>query len=227
MGGHPKEIVMTLDILAKIVDTLTGSLVGSTLEQIREKAKRREIVIRTLEAVGLRPDAPPPDFDGVYAYTLVEYGVGKPKPVLDFFRHEFIREAFRKSFEQRERSILDNEAENLLDWSELGEELRQMDYDPRREFAQFAAVFNTLADRTRTVAEVKRDQKLEDVHKTVQEIVARLEKLDELPALRAEMERLHYERYEAELPDTDDVHGEFRVAESLEAQILQILYVYL
>jgi len=73
----------------------------------------------------------------VYAYTLVEYGVWKPKPVLDFFRHEFIRQAFRKSFEQHDLSILDNEAENLLDWSEIGAELRQMDIDPRREFARF------------------------------------------------------------------------------------------
>lgn len=169
---------------------VTGAIIEMGVEGVWEKAKRREAVIRVLKKVRLDPDAPPPDFDGVYAYTLIEYGVGKPKPILDFFRHEFIKQAFRKSFEQRAPSILDNEAENLLDWSEIGAELRRMDIDPRREFARFTAVFHTLADRTRMVVEVKRDQKLEDVHEAVQEVVARLEVLDELPKLRAELERL-------------------------------------
>jgi hypothetical protein len=167
-----------------------GAIIEMGAEGVWEKAKRREAVIRVLKKAGLDPDAPPRDFDGVYAYTLVEYGVGKPKPVLGFFRHEFIKQAFRKSFEQRDLFILDNEAENLLDWSEVGAELRRMDIDPRHEFARFTAVFHTLADRTRMVAEVKRDQKLEDVHGAVQDVVARLEVLDELPKLRAELERL-------------------------------------
>lgn len=169
---------------------VAGAIIEMGVEGVREKAKRREAVIRVLKKVGLSQDAPPPDFDGVYAYTLVEYGVWKPKPVLDFFRHEFIKQAFRKSFEQRDSSILDNEAENLLDWSEIGAELHRMDIDPRREFVRFTAVFHTLADRTRMVAEVKRDQKLETVHDAVQEVVDRLEVLDELPRLRAELERL-------------------------------------
>ena len=169
---------------------VTGAIIEMGVEGVWEKAKRREAVIRVLKKARLDPDAPPPDFDGVYVYTLVEYGVGKPKPILNFFRHEFIKQAFRKSFEQRDSSILDNEAENLLDWSEIGSELRRMDIDPRREFARFTAVFHTLADHTRMVAEVKRDQKLEDVHEAVQDVVARLEALDELPRLRAEIERL-------------------------------------
>jgi WD40 repeat protein len=175
---------------------VTSAIVKMGIEGVLEKAKRREAVIRVLKEVGLNPDAPPPDFDGVYAYTLVQYGVDRPKPVLDFFRNEFIKEAFRESFEQRDPSVLNKEAESLLDWSQVGKELRLMDVDPRCEFASFTAVFNMLADRTRTVAEVKRDQKLKDVHEAVQGVVTRLEVLKELPRLRAEIERLRQERHE-------------------------------
>ncbi len=171
-----------------------GAIVEMGVEGIWEKAKRREAVIRALKKLGLQPDAPPSDFDGVYAYTLVEYGVGKPKPILDFFRHEFIRDAFRQSFEKRDASILSEEAESLIEWHKIGDDLRRLDVDPRQEFARFTAVFNEIVDRTRTPAEVKRDQKLDDIygdlHQKTSDIIERLEKLDELGEIRAELRRL-------------------------------------
>lgn len=176
------------------MSTIIGAIVEIGIEGIWEKAKRREAVIGVLRKLGLKPDEPPPDFAGVYAYTLVEYGVGKPKPVLDFFRHEFIRDAFRRSFEGQDASILDREAESLVEWHEVGEDLRQMDVDPRREFACFIAVFNEIVDRTRTPAEVRRDYRLDDVHDDLHsrtaEIMEELEKLDALDEIRAELERL-------------------------------------
>jgi len=81
---------------------IIGAIVELGIEGILEKAKRREAVINVLDKVGLKLDEPPPDFDGVYAYTLVEHGVGKPKPTLDLFRHGFIHGAFRRSFERRD-----------------------------------------------------------------------------------------------------------------------------
>ncbi|MFQ5856202.1 MAG: DUF4062 domain-containing protein [Anaerolineae bacterium] len=171
-----------------------GAIVEMGVEGVWEKAKRREAIIRALRKVGLEPDAPPPDFDGVYAYTLVEYGIGKPRPILDFFRHGFIRDAFRQSFEKRDPSILNDEAESLIEWHEVGDDLRRMDIDPRREFARFTAVFNEIIDRTRTLAEVRRDQKLDDIygdlHQTTTAILERLERLDELDEIRAELARL-------------------------------------
>ena len=171
-----------------------GAIVGMAVEGIREKTKRREAVIRILKKLRLQPDAPPSDFDGVYAYTLVEYGVGKPKRILDFFRHEFIRDAFRQSFEKRDPSILSEEAESLIEWHKVGDELRRMDIDPRREFARFTAVFNEIVDRTRTPAEVRRDHRLADVygdlHQKTGEIIERLDRLDELDEIRVELARL-------------------------------------
>ncbi len=141
-----------------------GAIVEMSVEGTLEKVRRREIVIKVLQKLGLDPANPPSDFEGVYVYTLVEYGAQKPRPILVFFRHQFIRNAFRKSFETRDPSILEREAESLIEWHQVGDDLRRMDVDPRAEFARFSAVFNTVVDRTRTPAEVKRDQKLDDIH---------------------------------------------------------------
>jgi predicted NACHT family NTPase len=141
------------------------------------EVKRQEAVMRILDRFGVKLDIPP-RFDDVYAFTLVAYGVGKPEPVLDFFRHESIKQAFKQSFEQRDPSILDDEAENLLDWAKVGKDLRRMDVDPRREFSRFTIVFNEIVDRTRTPAEVRREHMLKDVYLTIVQI---LDRLDSLP----------------------------------------------
>ncbi len=146
-------------------------IAGEGLEFVKDKAKRKEGVLRVLSKLGFSIDAPPAnDFDGVYAYTLVVYGVDKPKPVLEFFRHEFIKSAFRKSFERRDSSILEEETENFLDWNEIGKDILAMDYYPRREFVGFREQFITAAKLTRTVHEVLVDQVLEDISSDIQEL---------------------------------------------------------
>jgi len=93
-------------------------IAGEGLEFVKDKAKRKEGVLRVLTKLGFAIDSPPAnDFDGVYAYTLVVYGIDKPKPILEFFRHQFIKSAFRQSFVTRDSSYLEEESENFLDWS--------------------------------------------------------------------------------------------------------------
>jgi predicted NACHT family NTPase len=182
------------------LSTVTGIILKLGVERALDKAKRREAVIATLEKVGLKPGSPPPDFAAVYVYTLVEYGIGKPQPILDFFRHDFIRDAFRESFEKRDPAILNNEAESLIEWHKVGDDLSRLDVDPRREFARFTAVFNEIVDRTRTPADVRRDQKLDDIygdlHLKADDILERLDKLTELDGIRQEISRLT-ESYQA------------------------------
>jgi hypothetical protein len=71
---------MLLDLLIQALQMLTGS------QLIKDKLQRSEIVIKLLKQFGLDPDHPPADFEAVYQYALVEYGVGKPKPCLQIFR---------------------------------------------------------------------------------------------------------------------------------------------
>jgi CheY-like chemotaxis protein len=147
---------MPIDLIAIAFDQI--------LELAKEKGKRSEKILKALNAIGLKQDAPlDKGFDGVYAYTLVIYGIDKPKPILEFFRHEFIKRAFRKSFEQRDSSILEEETENFLDWNQIGKDILAIDYEPRREFAEFREQFIAGAKLTRSPQEVLVDQKLDEL----------------------------------------------------------------
>ncbi len=173
---------------------VTGAIVAMGVEATWEKAKRLESVIKLLQRFNLDPANPPSDFVGVYTYALVEYGIGRPEPILNFFRYKFVKDAFERAFYKNDPSILDREAEGIIQWNEETGKLGLIDYDPRREFAAFSAVFHELVDRTRTPAEVKRDQKLddirEDIHHTSAEIVKRLDTLVDLGEVRDERDRL-------------------------------------
>lgn len=177
---------MAMSITEKVI----GAIVEMGVEGVWEATKRHEAILCILRKLGYNLNEPPPDFDGLYAYTLVEYGVGKPKQILDLFRYEIIKDAFRHTFEQQDRTFFDDELEAFLD-SEMGQEAYQLDYDPRQELTRFQAVFDKLADRARTVPEVKQDHKLEDIHQAVQQALTSLEELSvEKPS---EVER--YETY--------------------------------
>jgi hypothetical protein len=151
---------MPIDLIAAAFELI----VGQGFELAKDKAKGSERTLKILDAIGLKQDAPPAnDFNGVYAYTLVVYGIDKPKPILEFFRHQFIKDAFWESFGKRDSSILEEEAVNFLDWNEIGKEILAIDYDPKREFTEFRELFITSAKLTRTVQEVLVDHKLDDL----------------------------------------------------------------
>lgn len=163
---------MTISIPGMVI----GAIAEMGVEGVWEVAKRREVILHILKKLGFDLNEPPPDFGGLYAYTLVEYGVGKPRQILDLFRYDVIKEAFRRTFEQRSRVIFDAEVEAFLD-SEIGRNAYQLDYNPKQELVKFQAVFNKLTDRARTVPEVKQDQRLEDIHQAVQQVLRSLEGL--------------------------------------------------
>ncbi len=173
---------------------LSAAILEATAGKVLAGARRREAVIRLLKKVRLDPDRPPEDFDGLYAYTLVEYGIDKPSPILNFFRNQFVRDAFRQSFSTGDPSILEREAQEVIAWTEETGKLGRIDYDPRREFASFTAVFNQLVDRLRDPVETRRDQRLESMHTSLHEdihqILISLERLDQLRDIRAEVSRL-------------------------------------
>ena len=128
----------------------------------RNSMTRKDKVLRILQSVGLRGE-PKPDFDSVYAHTLVQYGIEQPRLILDFFSHEDIQKAFKESFDKNDPAILHNEASALIEWNTIGDKLRNKRLDPRLEFARFTLVFNEVLDRTRTSVEVRRDHKLDEI----------------------------------------------------------------
>ncbi|AFZ00427.1 NACHT and WD40 repeat domain-containing protein [Calothrix sp. PCC 6303] len=182
--------LINLDLVFNAITSIANPL-------IKEKLLRSETVIKLLQQFNLDPEHPPADFSGVYAYALVEYGVGKPKPLLELFRQEAIKQAFRTALDHNNPSILLSEVDVFLDAYTLGDDIRGLGLDVRREVAEFATVFIEVAKRTRTPADVLLNQKIGSLHKRIATIQEQLERLPTLEGIRTEIARLAVENYPA------------------------------
>ncbi|MEA5597898.1 restriction endonuclease, partial [Rivularia sp. UHCC 0363] len=169
---------------------LLFSILTSIASPIKDKLERNETVIKILKQYNLTPEHPPEDFSGVYAYTLVEYGVGKPKCLLEFFRQEDIKKAFRKAFDHYNSSILLSEVEAFLDAYALGDEIKALQLDVMREVAAFATIFIEVTKRTRTPESVLTSNQITSLHQSVVVIQEQLDRLPTLEGIRTEMARL-------------------------------------
>ncbi|XZN97428.1 MAG: eIF2A-related protein [Microcoleus sp.] len=179
-------IPISLDL---VISLLTAIPFGA----LRDKLQRNESVIKLLKKFNLDPDAPPADFSGVYVYTLVEYGAGKPKQILELFRQTEIEQAFRKAFESDSPAILIQAGEDYLNESALGKELRDLGIDPRREFMAFAAVFMEVAKRTRTLGDVMVGNAIASLQKRLSLVMDRIDRLPTIEGIRTEFARLETE----------------------------------
>ncbi|WP_341732678.1 NACHT domain-containing protein [Microcoleus sp. EPA2] len=179
-------IPISLDL---VISLLTAIPFGT----LQDKLQRNERVIKILKRFNLDPDAPPADFSGVYVYTLVEYGAGKPKQILELFRQKEIESAFRKAFESDSPGILIQAGDDYLNESALGRELRNLGIDPRREFMAFAAVFMEVAKRTRSINDVMVGNAIASLQKRLSLVMDRIERLPTLEGIRTEFARLEDE----------------------------------
>ncbi|MEG5138936.1 MULTISPECIES: NACHT domain-containing protein [unclassified Microcoleus] len=183
-------MLISLDL---VISLLTAIPFGT----VKDKFQRNETVIKLLKRFNLDPDAPPADFAGVYVYTLVEYGAGKPKQILELFRQKEIESAFRKAFESDSPAILIKAGDDYLNESALGKEMRDLGIDPQREFMAFAAVFMEVAKRTRTLGDVMVGNALASLQKRLSMVMDRIERLPTLEGIRTEFARLEAEDYPA------------------------------
>ena len=178
--------------LAKVITAIAS--VAAT--PIKNKLERNETVIKLLEKVGLDPEHPPADFSGVYAYTLVKYGVGKPQQILELFRQKDIKRAFRETFEQDDFLILIKKGQEFIDGYALGDEIKELRVDLLPEFAAFGMVFIDVANSTRTPSEVLRDRKIDTLMRSVsdiQEQISRLKNPNEILLELAQQSRSYQE----------------------------------
>ncbi|MDJ0619674.1 MAG: NACHT domain-containing protein [Calothrix sp. MO_192.B10] len=157
---------------------------------IKDKFQRNEVVIQLLKQFNLEPEHPPADFSGVYAYALVEYGVGKPQPFLQLFQQETIKQAFRKAFDHNNPSILLSEVDDFVESYALGDEVKSLRIDIKREIAAFYIVFSEVAKRTRNPADTLMSQQIGSLHKRVITLQTQIDRLPTLEGIRTEMARL-------------------------------------
>ncbi|MFB2920314.1 MULTISPECIES: NACHT domain-containing protein [Aerosakkonema] len=206
---------MQPDPVLNIIKTIASS----ATPLIKGKLERNETVIKLLKQFNLNPEHPPADFSGVYVYALVEYGVGKPKLILELFQQKEIQQAFRQAFDQNNPSILLKEGEDFLNAYALGDEIRELGIDVRREFAAFAAVFIEVAKRTRTPAEVLTNQQIESLHQSITTIQERLDRLATVEGIRTEIARLAAQNepvLQAAKPSTAEKCGAFALAQQMK-----------
>ena len=166
------------------------NLIDMLFDTAMESVSRNERIIKLLKHLKLDPEHPPEDFPGVYRYALVEYGVDKPRPVLEIFRQDKIQALFREALERNSPSTLLKNGEAFLDDHPLQTDLQANNVDVRREFYEFAAVFIEVAKRTRTPAEILAEQKLDSLHRQIGTLQERLSRLPTLEGMRTEMARL-------------------------------------
>lgn len=190
---------MSLIPLDQLIQAITG--IVSPTAFLKDKLQRNEIVIKFLKQFNLDPEHPPVDFSGIYAYALVEYGVGKPKQFLELFRQEEIKQAFRKAFDHNNPSILLSEVDNFIDTYTLGDEIRNLGIDIKREVAAFATIFIEVAKRSRTPGDVLMNQQIGSLHKRIASIQEHLERLPTLEGIRTEMARLAEQGDHPALPE--------------------------
>jgi len=192
------------------LDLLFNAISGIAQPLIKEKVQRNETVIKLLKQFKIDPEHPPGDFSGVYAYTLVEYGVGKPKPILELFRQQEIKAAFRKAFDHNNPSILLSEVDAFVDAYALGDEIKNLRIDIKREIAAFYIVFSQVAKLTRNPASTMMSQQIGSLHTSIFSIQEQLERMPTLEGIRTEIARLAAQNYSvlSENAQTLDVTSE-------------------
>jgi predicted NACHT family NTPase len=77
------------------ITSLISKYAPQASQLIIKQAQKNEAVIKVLQELKLNPTQIPDDVDGVYAYTLVKYGVFKPEPILKLFREKVTKDYFR------------------------------------------------------------------------------------------------------------------------------------
>jgi WD40 repeat protein len=173
-----------MPIIDDVISALVGEAVGKILNQFQYNEER----LRLLNKFGLKPDTPPNDFDGVYVYTLIEYGVGKPKVILQLFKEKEIKEEFRKAFSQN-RSFNIQTLDNFIQSSDIGDKIKEQKIDYRRELTEFARLFIEIAKRARTATEILQDHKLDSLQTSLNQIREQINQLS-LPELQKQITQL-------------------------------------
>ncbi|NJR19323.1 MAG: NACHT domain-containing protein, partial [Calothrix sp. CSU_2_0] len=199
------------------LDLLFNAITGVANPLIKEKIQRNETVIKLLKQFNLSPEHPPADYSDVYAYTLVEYGVGKPKPILELFRQDAIKLAFRKAFDHNNPSILLSEVDAFIAAYALGDDIQAVEMrnfaslqNIRREIAAFYIVFSEVAKRSRKPADTLMSQQIGSLHKIIANIQEQIERQPTLEGIRTEIARLATQNYPALLGTETNAENQCR-----------------
>lgn len=142
---------------------VVGAIVEVVVDAGLEQAEKSATIARVLKRLNYDPEAKPTDFDTAYVFALAEYGITRPKEVVQLFSHDFVRREFRRAFETGRSELAFMAVENLLSWSELNQHFRELDISAEPQLREFTQVFQQVVDRTRTVTETRVENKIDQL----------------------------------------------------------------
>ncbi|GHF07946.1 NACHT domain-containing protein [Streptomyces griseoluteus] len=150
--------------VAEIVTAAFGIAGKVAAKPAADAALRKELIVKALKKLHLDPHVPPQDFDTLYAYTLIEYGVGCSVSVPALFRDEYVIEAFRRSFEAGDWDLLRAEVANAVERGRQTAEFGHLDHNFAETHVDgFVTAFQGLVDRSRAPHETRMERKLDEL----------------------------------------------------------------
>ncbi|BAY89048.1 MULTISPECIES: NACHT domain-containing protein [unclassified Tolypothrix] len=136
---------MSIDIVVKALKSLAKPAASLVINQ----AQRNETVVRLLKQFNFDPAQPPKDIDGVYVYSLIEYGVGKPEAMLNLFRETKIKKAFWSAYTANNPLGFVKEVEKFLQGTDLEFDIRLLRIELSSELEEFGEIFINVAKKSK------------------------------------------------------------------------------
>lgn len=137
---------MSIDIVVNALKSIAKPVGSLVINQVQ----RNETVVRTLKQFNFDPVQPPKDIDGVYVYSLIEYGVGKPEAILNLFREREIKNAFWSAYTSNNPLGFYKEVEKFLQGKDLAYDIRLLRIEVRSQLEEFGEIFIKVAKKTKS-----------------------------------------------------------------------------
>ncbi|MEH1921857.1 hypothetical protein [Nostoc sp.] len=137
---------MSIDLVVNALKSIAKPATSLVINQ----AQRNETVVRTLKQFKFDPVQPPKDVDGVYVYSLIEYGVDKPEVLLNLFREKEIKNAFWSAYTSNNPLGFYKEVENFLQGKDLEFDIRLLRIELRSQLEEFGEIFIKVAKKTKS-----------------------------------------------------------------------------
>ncbi|MBD2441473.1 hypothetical protein [Nostoc sp. FACHB-110] len=135
---------MSIDPVVNALKSLAKPAASLVINQ----AQRNETVVKLLKQFNFDPTQPPKDVDGVYVYSLIEYGVDKPEAILNLFREREIKKAFWSAYTANNPLGFYKEVEKFLQGNDLKFDIQLLRIDLRAELEEFGETFIKIAKKT-------------------------------------------------------------------------------
>ena len=169
------------------LSVITSKLAGMATEGAFKALSNSEAAIRARDRLHLpaRPDKD--NFGSLYRHTLVEWGVCKPQPVLDFFRDNRVIDAIDRYAKDGDADALAGDMAELANWAAEARLFEGLEIDPRSQLAGFLLTFNKTLDDARPPGGARRDRltagQFDALQKSINDLGAALARQPAPPAM--------------------------------------------